>query len=404
MKRLQDQSGITLVELLVTIVVSSIVMFAATSMLLMGIRMGAFGNKNTSTQNKIQVFQKMVSEAEIAEIDVEPVIGFAGIDGKDDSCKEWSIKVKQGEEEEDATGLVILSFKNNTIYLGTSESSILLENVETQIALDNNESEKKYLISFKIKKDGKEYLMSFCKAGNLTVKGDQKGSGEDTSGENKTAIQEVRSSRMITFVSDYAETDTMAEVDSKTAKAKALEAIKELSPSAIAKVGREKFIDCLFKQIDSKGEIVGMLEDYPYEYYSEWYIGGYKEGSDWNANTPWCACYISWILEDFQDTILEHTPRFADVVEGAVYFQNCEKEMYGTVSHWCEPENAEPLPGDLVFFDWDENEVPEHVGVVLYTENGKLYTIEGNVDDQVKTVSYSLQDSTILGYGSLHWK
>ena len=389
MKRFQDQSGATLVELLVTIVVSSIVMLAATSMLLMGIRMGAFGNSNASTQNRIQVFQKLVSEAEDnTGINVVPFARTeVDLNGVENSCTAWSI-VTDGSN-------VLVSYKDNTIYLGNPDSSqVLFDKVEsTSVALKNGT--EKYLMTLSITLEENKYKMSFCKSGTLTEMVNQSESAQQLS------------SRAISLTSNIDDLDvesSIAEVDSKTAKEKALAKIKELEPSPIAKVGREKFIDCLFKQNNSKGEILGAMDDYEYSYYSEWYIGGYKEGSDWNANTPWCACYISWILEDFQDTILEHTPRFADVVKGVEYFQNCEKEMYGTVSHWSNPEDAEPLPGDLVFFDWNEDGTPEHVGVVLYAENEKLYTIEGNVDDQVKTLSYSLQDSTILGYGSLHWK
>lgn len=389
MKRFQDQSGVTLVELLVTIVVSSIVMLAATSMLLMGIRMGAFGNSNASAQNKIQVFQKLVSEADITGINVVPLARTeVNLDGVENSCTAWSIVT--GESN------ILVSYKDSKIYLGNPDSSqVLFDKVESTIALENHDINEKFLLTMKIMLEENEYKMSFCKTGRLTEMVNQSESAQQLS------------SRAISLTSNIDDLDvesSIAEVDSKTAKEKALAKIKELEPSPIAKVGREKFIDCLFKQINSKGEILGAMDDYEYSYYSEWYIGGYKEGSDWNANTPWCACYISWILEDFQDTILEHTPRFADVVKGVEYFQNCEKEMYGTVSHWSNPEDAEPLPGDLVFFDWNEDGTPEHVGVVLYAENEKLYTIEGNVDDQVKTLSYSLQDSTILGYGSLHWK
>lgn len=388
MKRFQDQSGVTLVELLVTIVVSSIVMLAATSMLLMGIRMGAFGNSNASAQNKIQVFQKLVSEADITGINVVPLARTeVDLNGVENSCTAWSIVT--GESN------ILVSYKDSKIYLGNPDSNqVLFDKVKsTSVAL--TKGTEKYLMTLSITLEENKYKMSFCKRGTLTEMVNQSESAQQLS------------SRAISLISNIDDLDvesSIAEVDSKTAKEKALAKIKELEPSPIAKVGREKFIDCLFKQINSKGEILGAMDDYEYSYYSEWYIGGYKEGSDWNANTPWCACYISWILEDFQDTILEHTPRFADVVKGVEYFQNCEKEMYGTVSHWSEPEDAEPLPGDLVFFDWNEDGTPEHVGVVLYAENEKLYTIEGNVDDQVKTLSYSLQDSTILGYGSLHWK
>lgn len=59
--------------------------------------------------------------------------------------------------------------------------------------------------------------------------------------------------------------------------------------------------------------------------------------------------------------------------------------------------------GDIIFFDWsDSNDgKADHVGIVERTENGKVYTIEGNTrGDMCKQNEYNIGSSVILGYGT----
>ena len=53
----------------------------------------------------------------------------------------------------------------------------------------------------------------------------------------------------------------------------------------------------------------------------------------------------------------------------------------------------------IIFFDWNEDELVDHTGIVSRIENGLLYTIEGNSNDSVKINQYPIEDPQILGYG-----
>lgn len=61
--------------------------------------------------------------------------------------------------------------------------------------------------------------------------------------------------------------------------------------------------------------------------------------------------------------------------------------------------------GDIIFFDWIEedtgerNGVADHTGIVEKVENGQVLTIEGNSDDSCRLKSYSVDSLDILGYG-----
>ena len=171
--------------------------------------------------------------------------------------------------------------------------------------------------------------------------------------------------------------------------------------SATALTGRVSFLNSLRSQLGSGGEILGGAEG---ETYTKWYLGGeYREG--WNEDTPWCGVFVSWAAAVPETAkYLDSFSVFASVDTGMAAFQD------GTNGAWREPEER-PLPGDLVFFDWDKEGEddfgkPDHVGVVLRTDplTGTLYTIEGNNENTVKECSYPKDDARILGFGVLNWK
>ena len=60
---------------------------------------------------------------------------------------------------------------------------------------------------------------------------------------------------------------------------------------------------------------------------------------------------------------------------------------------------ATPPAGDLIFFDWDSDGSPDHVGIVEKCENGIVYTVEGNSGDACKQHQYAVGSSSVYGYG-----
>lgn len=58
-----------------------------------------------------------------------------------------------------------------------------------------------------------------------------------------------------------------------------------------------------------------------------------------------------------------------------------------------------PLPGDIVFFDWNHNGGLDHVGIVEKVSGEYIYTIEGNSSNRVARRKYKLTSKDINGYG-----
>ncbi|MBS5737456.1 MAG: CHAP domain-containing protein [Clostridiales bacterium] len=105
----------------------------------------------------------------------------------------------------------------------------------------------------------------------------------------------------------------------------------------------------------------------------------------------WCATFVSWCLRQAGIPV-STVPANCNCASWVSQFKN--------MSRFFSPSNYTPKTGDLIFFTpLGGDSVSGHVGIVLYTRNGYVYTIEGNTSDAVKQRRYSLSNQTIVGYG-----
>lgn len=81
-------------------------------------------------------------------------------------------------------------------------------------------------------------------------------------------------------------------------------------------------------------------------------------------------------------------------------------ELFQKQGMWVEADWYLPLPGDYVFYDWDNTSRkdsrgwPDHVGIVVQTFGPVIKVIEGNKDDMVTYRYIFLNDLWIRGYGT----
>ena len=124
----------------------------------------------------------------------------------------------------------------------------------------------------------------------------------------------------------------------------------------------------------------------------------YSEYSGFDA--AWCAMFIVWCARKVgigEDSgILDSTTCASVGKDGASF----DVQLY----HYGE---YTPRVGDLVFFDskikrekWKgAYSNTGHVGLIVKTDESKIYTVEGNSDDRVSLKKYDRDSSSILGYG-----
>ena len=339
MKR--NNSGFTMVELLVTVAVSSIVLAAAASLMLLGLRVHQTTQKEAGEQQTVRIVLSALEDLSASGkiYRVEPLA-----DG-------WQL---QGKTADGAAGAVLLRYNNGKLRSGGSGDQVLLDNLRgAQVILDGS------LVTFTFATAAHRYSTSvFCRTG---IEGDSVGKAEA-----QKKLEELKTPNL----PDAAD---LTEAEKKA---------------------RFAFLQTLAGQYDSRGEIKGKSD---YRYFSEWYIRSYKDNPGWNQYTPWCACFLSWAADQKKASIDGNPPRFAKVDDGMASFQN---------GKWRNPndEKNKPIPGDYVFFDWDRDRDPDHVGAVLFVDGTQLYTIEGNSGGKVAVQRYDLNDKRIVGYGVLNWK
>lgn len=121
----------------------------------------------------------------------------------------------------------------------------------------------------------------------------------------------------------------------------------------------------------------------------------HPRGYKMTYKAPWCATTVSAVAI---------TLGYTDIIPVEC---SCTKmiELFKKLGAWVEDENRTPNPGDILFYDWDDNGVgdnkggPEHVGIVEKVANGKITIIEGNYSNSVKRRTLSVNGRYIRGYG-----
>ncbi len=139
------------------------------------------------------------------------------------------------------------------------------------------------------------------------------------------------------------------------------------------RTGNQEIVDIALSQVGNVGG----------QPYWSWYGFDYR--------VEWCACYVSWVLNQAGYS----EPKFAACTsQGVPYFTSNGR--------WTNSDYTNIAPGDIIFFDWDNNGNPNHVGIVIGTDGTKVYTIEGNSGDECKIRDYDLNSSYIFGYGLMN--
>ena len=119
---------------------------------------------------------------------------------------------------------------------------------------------------------------------------------------------------------------------------------------------------------------------------------GYAHGKvNGTYGYAWCAVFVSWCLQQAGETqsaggaFASCSLWVAQLQEMGVYFAR---------------STHQPRAGDLIFFRTPGvGRVSDHVGLVRYVKNGRVYTVEGNSSGQVSLRDYALGDTYIVGYG-----
>ena len=109
----------------------------------------------------------------------------------------------------------------------------------------------------------------------------------------------------------------------------------------------------------------------------------------------WCATFVSAVSIKLG---------YTDIIPTEC---SCPKmiEKFKQLGSWNESDSRTPKPGDIIFYDWQDNGVgdnrgnSDHVGIVEKVSGGKITVIEGNYSNAVKRRTLAVNGKYIRGYG-----
>ena len=119
------------------------------------------------------------------------------------------------------------------------------------------------------------------------------------------------------------------------------------------------------------------------------------QGYEVQYDDDWCATFVSFCAIE---------AGFTDIIPTEC---SCERQigLWQELNRWEETDSYLPLPGDIIYYDWDVRTLgdskgwSDHVGIVVGTHGPFIKVIEGNKDDAVGYRYIIRWDPRIRGYG-----
>lgn len=154
----------------------------------------------------------------------------------------------------------------------------------------------------------------------------------------------------------------------------------------LSKEYEQLWSNLIYGSLDGNNQIVELAKqqigNIGGEIYWRWY--------GFNSRVEWCAVFISWLANE-TGMLNDKIPKFAVVNNGISWFKSRgEWKSRGYV----------PRAGDIIFFDWENDGKPNHVGIVEKVEDNYIYTIEGNsTNDTCRSKKYNINSNVIYGFG-----
>ena len=128
------------------------------------------------------------------------------------------------------------------------------------------------------------------------------------------------------------------------------------------------------------------------------YIADYDGHSIFGDNlgmpyAQWCHCFVTTCFDEAG--LGDLVPRTALCPDGVDWFLNHPSAYFYSRGEYV------PEAGDVIYFDWDDNEAANHVGLVEGCDGYTVCTIEGNTGDPIGVWRkyWDINDGYIVGYG-----
>lgn len=176
-----------------------------------------------------------------------------------------------------------------------------------------------------------------------------------------------------------------------------------------AQYGQEIYAQCVKeeakKNMNDRQKIVDIMKAWVGKKESD---GSHKEIIDiYNAHKPLARSYKVKYTDSWCATTVSAAAIMAGLTDIIPTECSCQKqiELFKKIGCWVEDENRIPNPGDIIYYDWQDNGSgdntgwSDHVGIVEKVVGTKITVIEGNYNNAVKRRTLAVNGKYIRGYG-----
>lgn len=127
----------------------------------------------------------------------------------------------------------------------------------------------------------------------------------------------------------------------------------------------------------------------------------------YNAHEPLAVGYVVQDTDDWCATFVSAVAISCGLTDIIPTECGCQRQiaLFQALGTWEENDAAVPLPGDIIYYDWDSKGLgnctgwADHVGIVVGTKWPFVKVIEGNKDDSVSYRIILINNIHIRGYG-----
>ena len=105
----------------------------------------------------------------------------------------------------------------------------------------------------------------------------------------------------------------------------------------------------------------------------------------------WCATFVAWAWHR------GHGWPAAWGLPVVDFYTPADRNAWRSAGLWVAPTNL--VVGDHIYFDWDGNGAPDHVGLIVSDLGDAWQTVEGNIGSAVQLLRRPKASTAILGGG-----
>lgn len=132
----------------------------------------------------------------------------------------------------------------------------------------------------------------------------------------------------------------------------------------------------------------------------------------YNAHEPRARGYRAKVTDAWCALFVSAVAIMCEMTEEVVTEVSCGQmiERYKERGRWIEDDSFRPQPGDLIFYDWQDDGIgdnegwPDHVGIVYSVIGSTMKIVEGNMKDAVGIREMEIGARYIRGYALPEFK